>query len=66
MDNNLLLLINAHYEDIAFMLPEFEEHDYWDVLLETQDAVGTPDISRYKPGQAYPLGGRSLVLLKQA
>jgi glycogen operon protein len=65
-DINLLLLLNAHHEDIAFMLPEFEEHDYWEVLLDTQDAIGTPDISRYKTEQAYPLGGRSLVLLKQA
>jgi isoamylase len=65
-DNNLLLLLNAHHEDIAFMLPKFEEHDYWGVLLDTQDAIGTPDISRYKTGQSYPLGGRSLVLLKQA
>jgi len=29
MDNNLLLLINAHYEDIAFTLPEFDEHSSW-------------------------------------
>lgn len=65
-DINLLLLLNAHHEDIAFMLPEFEEHDYWEVLLDTQDAIGTPDVSRYKTEQAYPLGGRSLVLLKQA
>ncbi|TAL45135.1 MAG: glycogen debranching enzyme GlgX [Methylovulum sp.] len=65
-DINLLLLLNAYHEDIEFMLPKFEEHDHWDVLLDTQDAIGTPDISRYKTGQAYPLGGRSLVLLKQA
>ncbi len=65
-DKNLLLLLNAHHEDIAFTLPKFEEHDYWGVLLDTQDAIGTPDVSRYKTGQAYPLGGRSLVLLKQA
>ena len=65
-DNNLLLLLNAHHEDIAFMLPKFEEHDYWGVLLDTQDAIGAPDIARCKTGQAYPLGGRSLVLLKQA
>ena len=65
-DINLLLLLNAHHEDITFKLPQFEEHEYWGVLLDTQDAIGTPDISRYKTKQAYPLGGRSLVLLKQA
>jgi isoamylase len=65
-DNNLLLLMNAHHEEIEFMLPKFEDHDNWGVLLDTQDAIGKPDISRYKTGQVYPLVGRSLVLLKQA
>jgi glycogen operon protein len=65
-DINLLLLLNAYHEDIAFRLPKFEEHDHWDVLLDTQDATGTPDVSRYKTEQAYPLVGRSLALLKQA
>jgi glycogen operon protein len=65
-DNNLLLLLNAYHEEIAFMLPQFEEHEFWEVLLDTQDAIGTPNISRYKTEQTYPLVGRSLVLLKQA
>ncbi len=64
-DDNLLLLINAYYEDIAFTLPKFNEHHHWDVLLDTLNDIGTPKISRYKVGQAYPVGGRSLVLLKQ-
>ncbi|ARU31296.1 glycogen debranching enzyme GlgX [Sulfuriferula sp. AH1] len=64
-DDNLLLLINAHHEDIAFMLPEFDGHHYWDVLLDTCDAVGQPKVLRYKAGEGYPVGGRALVLLKQ-
>ena len=65
-DDNLLLLLNAHHEDIDFLLPEYEEHHYWDVLLDTMDATGSPEISRYKAGQSYLLSGRALVLLKQA
>jgi hypothetical protein len=34
-------------------------------LLDTFDDTGTPEASRYKVGQAYPVQGRSLVLLKQ-
>lgn len=64
-DDNLLLLINAHHENIAFMLPEFDGHQYWDVLLDTCDAVGQPKILRYQAGEGYPVGGRALVLLKQ-
>jgi glycogen operon protein len=64
-DDNLLLLLNAHHEDIAFKLPQFEEHHTWDVLLDTKDAIGVPEIPRYKAGETYPLSGRTLVLLKQ-
>jgi glycogen operon protein len=65
-DDNLLLLLNAHHEDIAFMLPEYEAQHTWDVLLDTKNAIGTPDITRYQAGQTYPLSARALVLLKQA
>jgi glycogen operon protein len=65
IDDNLLLLINAHHEDIAFTLPEFEGHSCWKVLLDTFDSTGTPELSHYKVGQSYPVHGRTLVLLKQ-
>jgi len=65
IDDNLLLLINAHHEDIAFTLPEFDGHHKWDVLVDTFDAKGIPESSRYKAGQGYPVHARSLVLLKQ-
>ena len=65
IDNNLLLLINADHEDIVFTLPEFDEHSYWNVLLDTFDSTGTPETSRYQVGQNYAVHGRSLVLLKQ-
>jgi isoamylase len=64
-DDNLLLLIHAHHEDIAFKLPEFEGHHTWNVLLDTFCTTGTPELSRYKAGQDYPVHGRALVLLKQ-
>ncbi len=64
-DDNLLLLMNAHYEDIAFTLPDADGHHAWDVLLDTFDARGSPNIPRYKAGQNYPVHGRTLVLLKQ-
>jgi glycogen operon protein len=65
IDKNLLLLINADHEDIAFTLPEFDEHSYWDALLDTFDSKGTPATARYPAGQSYAVHGRSLVLLEQ-
>jgi isoamylase len=48
----LLLLLNAHHERIDFSLP----HGDWQLLLDTSEAA--PAAQR-----AYPLEGRSLVLL---
>ncbi|MBU6994119.1 glycogen debranching protein GlgX [Ferrovum myxofaciens] len=66
IDDNLLLLINAYHEDIAFTLPEFDEHSCWDALLDTFDGTGIPETSHYQVGQKYSVHGRSLVLLKQS
>ena len=64
-DDNLLLIINAHYEAIDFSLPEFDKHHYWDVLLNTLDVIAVPKTVRCQAGQTFSIGGRTLVLLKQ-
>ncbi|MHB8564376.1 MAG: glycogen debranching protein GlgX, partial [Acidiferrobacteraceae bacterium] len=66
MDDNLLLLINADHEDVAFTLPEFEGHYSWDVLLDTFYVTDMPTAVHYQTGQGYPVHGRALVLLKQS
>jgi glycogen operon protein len=52
LDDDLLLLMNAHAEQIDFQLPEGR----WALVLDTGGG-GAP------PGRAYPLQGRSLALL---
>ena len=64
-DDNLLLLINVYHEDIDFTLPEFEEQHNWDVLLDSLDVIAALQTIRCNAGQAYPVGWRALVLLKQ-
>ncbi|MHB8414489.1 MAG: glycogen debranching protein GlgX, partial [Acidiferrobacteraceae bacterium] len=66
LDDNLLLLINADHEDVAFTLPEFEGHYSWDVLLDTFYATDMPAAVHYQTGQGYPVHGRALALLKQS
>jgi glycogen operon protein len=51
-DDDLLLLLNAHNEAIAFKLPT----DGWRVLLDTAEQAA-------QPGDAYPLQARSVALL---
>jgi glycogen operon protein len=53
MDDDLLLLMNAHHDAVQFTLPEGP----WDVLLDTGRAETAP------PAKAYPLEARSQVLL---
>ena len=59
-DDDILLLLNAHDETIAFTLPG-QEGERWDALVDTSH----PDFEgkRYGRGATYPLAGRSLVLL---
>jgi glycogen operon protein len=59
-DDDILLLLNAHDDTVAFTLPG-QEGERWDALVDT----GHADFEgkRYGRGATYPLAGRSLVLL---
>ena len=50
----LLLLVNAHWDDVPFALPESAG---WEVLIDTADQAWTG-------GERYPLAGRSLAVLR--
>jgi len=63
-DDVLLLLLNAYHEEIAFTLPGRSEDPAWELVLDTARTDG--DLQAYRPGNAYPLQGRSLVLLCQS
>jgi isoamylase len=63
VDDTLLVLINAHHEPLDFVLPTHTREVSWETLLDTR---GTDDVPRETPaGKGYPLGGRSLALLRQ-
>ena len=59
--DTVLLLMNAHYEAIPFVLPAVEEGHQWERLLDTADQGG--DLA-YTGGQPYTLHGRSLAILR--
>src|SRR5690606_9496798 len=58
----LLLLYNAHHEDVDFVLPEAEDGDGWKLLLDTA-AEGSPDEEARQGGETLRLGGRSMAVL---
>jgi glycogen operon protein len=59
-DDDLLLLLNAHDETIAFTLPG-REGERWAAIVDTSQE--TFEAKRYGRGSPYPLAGRSLALL---
>jgi len=66
VDDNFLLLISAHHEEIPFVLPGFRSNVRWQVALDTSDRASDAQTRRYHArGDAFPLQGRSLVLLLQ-
>jgi glycogen operon protein len=60
-DDDLLLLLNAHHDEIPFTLPG-TPGTRWDATLDTGSADATPGGAALAPGDVYPLQGRSLVL----
>lgn len=66
-DENLLMLINAHHEQIPFTIPAEPAFARWEVLVDTSFSTGKRNDGRnFSPHQPYPLQGRSLVLLMHA
>jgi glycogen operon protein len=63
-DDTFLLLINAHYEPIAFVLPG-QENLEWQLVLDTMDPNGfLAEPGKFPSGDDVALGGRSCCLLQ--
>ena len=63
-DDTFLLLINAHYEPIPFVLPG-QEHIEWQLILDTMNAEGfLTEPKKFASGDDVDLGGRVACLLQ--
>ncbi|HEX8913733.1 MAG TPA: glycogen debranching protein GlgX [Humisphaera sp.] len=60
--DTLLLLINAHWEEVPFTLPAARQEHQWETLVDTRDPEAPMRVLR--PGEQFPLYGRSLALLR--
>jgi len=62
-DQNFLVLMNAHHEEIPFVLPTPPSQKGWVAIVDTScQTTNRPD-AFYQPGASYPLQARSLALL---
>ena len=65
-DDTFLLLINAHYEPIAFMLPGEEDLE-WELILDTAEEDGfLPAARKFTSGDDVDLAGRATCLFRLA
>jgi isoamylase len=66
-DSDLLIMLNAHHEEIPFRILSANPRVRWRVLLDTDYPDGQREDERFfYSREAYPLKGRSFVLLAQA
>ncbi|MEP7312683.1 MAG: glycogen debranching protein GlgX [Pseudomonadota bacterium] len=63
VDDNFLVLFNAHHEEIAFSLPGFHEDCTWNTALDTARDDAPFAQRLFAPGAAYPLQGRAMAVL---
>ncbi len=63
-DHTFLMLLNAHYETIPFMLPGSRDADQWEVIVDTKETTGRPRRLLLGGGEQYALEARSLALLR--
>jgi glycogen operon protein len=60
--DTLLLLLNAHWEELQFTLPATRVEHVWETMVDTRDTDAPLRICR--GGEQYPIFGRSLALLR--
>src|SRR6202140_5366277 len=54
-DENFLVLLNAHHEDVAFTLPASRPGARWSAWMDTSREDGLRRVDTYDAGVAYPL-----------
>jgi isoamylase len=62
--DTLLLLLNAHWEEIPFTLPDTAGGDVWQSLIDTAEPDRPLPIKVRPAREQFPLYGRSLALLR--
>ncbi len=60
--DTLLMLINAHWEEIHFTLPKTRDEHVWQTMIDTRESATSPSV--FKGGDYFKLYGRSLALLR--
>jgi isoamylase len=65
-DLNFLMLMNAHHEEVPFLLPTVASGMNWVPVLDTSCQTTGKGWQEYPAGATYPLQARSLVVLAES
>ena len=63
IDDDFLMLFNAHHEEISFSIPGGPEETRWEAIVDTGYASGLRPDGFFKPGDEYRLMARSMAVL---
>jgi isoamylase len=64
VDNDFIVLVNAHYEAVEFKLPAQPEDTRWALRVDTTNAKFEKEERAFAPGDSYALQGRALALFE--
>lgn len=64
VDDTLLVLLNAHYESVPFVLPAHRPEQHWELVLDTQESGGRREPSPVLEDDSYVVAPRSLVMVR--
>jgi glycogen operon protein len=64
VDDTLLILVNAHYAALSFVLPLHPSEMHWELVLDTREARGKRRSRARRGARPYKLEARSLALLR--
>jgi glycogen operon protein len=64
VDDTLLILLNAHYEPVPFVLPAYRTTLRWQLMLDTREATGRRQHKLMRGAWSYDMEPRSLALFR--
>jgi len=64
VDDTLLILVNAHYEPLSFILPAHRRGVRWERVLDTREAGAKSARILVRGGRPYEMEARSLALFR--
>lgn len=64
IDDSFYVVFNAHYEPLAYRLPEEKFGGYWIKVLDTTESFVGETGERYSAGDTVQVGSRSVVVFK--